>query len=144
MRQSDITGLIVQRMLLGKDYVQRVCEALPELAEARDPDLRLTEAPSCAGWSPVARRCPPPFTRKWLTEGSTASARHCWKPSVEVHPADQIVEIYTRAPWRCPGVRHDHGPLLFRTHFIRSKTPVGATARWRTHALLLGGPRRCT
>ena len=39
LRQSDVSGLIVQRKLLGKDYVDRVCDALPELRERDTPDL---------------------------------------------------------------------------------------------------------
>src|SRR5580698_10695852 len=39
LRQSDVSGLIVQRTLLGKDYVARVCDALPEMRSSDDPDL---------------------------------------------------------------------------------------------------------
>src|ERR1700754_1300903 len=31
LRQSDVAGLFVQRSLLGHDYVERLCEALPDL-----------------------------------------------------------------------------------------------------------------
>lgn len=127
LRQSDITGLIVQRTLLGKDYVQRVCEALPELAEARDPDLRLTEAPFLRWVVSSGPSLPAAIhPEEWLTEGSDSVSEALLEAvESEVHPADQIVEIYTSGSMALPkGVRHDHGPLLFRTHFIRSKTPV--------------------
>src|SRR5579863_3275260 len=51
LRQSDISGLIVQRHLLGYDYVERLCEALPTLREGgaalreTGPELRLTQVP---------------------------------------------------------------------------------------------------
>lgn len=44
MRQSDIGGVIVQRRLLGNDYVERLSDALPELNES-GPDLRVFRTP---------------------------------------------------------------------------------------------------
>jgi acyl-CoA synthetase (AMP-forming)/AMP-acid ligase II len=39
----------------------------------------------------------------------------------EVHPADQMIEIYTSGSMALPkGVKHNHGPALFRTHYMRS------------------------
>jgi acyl-CoA synthetase (AMP-forming)/AMP-acid ligase II len=39
----------------------------------------------------------------------------------EIHPADQMLEIYTSGSMALPkGVRHNHGPVLFRTHYLRS------------------------
>src|SRR5262245_16075278 len=45
LRQSDVTGLVVQRKLLGHDFVQRLSEALPDLVERPDPDLRIARTP---------------------------------------------------------------------------------------------------
>jgi len=43
----------------------------------------------------------------------------------EVHPTDQALEIYTSGSMALPkGVRHNHGPVLERTHFIRRMTPA--------------------
>ena len=43
LRQSDVAGLIVQRTLLGRDYVERLCEALSELRERDNADLRIAK-----------------------------------------------------------------------------------------------------
>lgn len=127
LRQSDITGLIVQRTLLGKDYVQRVCEALPELAQAQNPDLRLSDVPFLR-WVVSSGPSLPAgiYPQEWLTEACDSVSETLLEAiESEVHPADQIVEIYTSGSMALPkGVRHDHGPVLFRTHFIRSKTPL--------------------
>ncbi len=45
LRQSDVSGLIMQRRQLGHDYVDRLCEALPELLGSDNPDLRLSRTP---------------------------------------------------------------------------------------------------
>ena len=38
----------------------------------------------------------------------------------EVHPTDQLMEIYTSGSMALPkGVRHNHGPVLFRAHWLR-------------------------
>ena len=43
----------------------------------------------------------------------------------EVHPSDQMIEIYTSGSMALPkGVKHHHGPVLFRTHYIRSMLPL--------------------
>jgi len=44
LRQSDVSGLIVQRRFLGNDYVERLCEALPALGEGKDSELRIHRA----------------------------------------------------------------------------------------------------
>jgi acyl-CoA synthetase (AMP-forming)/AMP-acid ligase II len=39
----------------------------------------------------------------------------------EVHPSDQMIEIYTSGSMALPkGVKHHHGPVMFRTHYMRS------------------------
>ena len=48
IRQSDVSGLLIQRKLLGHDYVDRLCEALPELREATGPELRVARVPFSA------------------------------------------------------------------------------------------------
>lgn len=127
LRQSDVTGLIVQRTLLGKDYMQRVCDALPELAQARHPDLRLTATPFLR-WVVSSGDSLPAGIRplEWLTDASDSASEELLElVEAEVHPADQIVEIYTSGSMALPkGVRHDHGPTLFRAHFIRAMSPA--------------------
>ena len=127
LRQSDITGLIMQRTLLGNDYAKRLCDALPELAVAKDPALRLPQVPFLrwvvsSGWSlPAALH-----DVEWLT-ASAASVSEALLLEVEseTHPTDQLMEIYTSGAMAAPkGVKHNHGPTLFRTHFICSMTPI--------------------
>jgi len=43
----------------------------------------------------------------------------------EVFPADQLLEIYTSGSMALPkGVKHNHGPVMFRTHYLRKMTPA--------------------
>lgn len=127
LRQSDISGLIVQRTLLGKDYVQRLCEALPELAEATGPNLRLSRAPFLR-WIVSSGNALPVgiHPMSWISDASeTVSEELLSEVESEIHAADQMVEIYTSGSMALPkGVRHDHGPVMFRTHYLRSKLQI--------------------
>jgi acyl-CoA synthetase (AMP-forming)/AMP-acid ligase II len=127
LKQSDITGLIVQRELLGKDLVERLCDALPELSESRTPELCLHEAPFLR-WVVSEGKNLPAAVRalSWLSEPAEAfSPELLAAVENEVHPTDQAVEIYTSGSMALPkGVRHNHGPVLFRTHFLRRMTPM--------------------
>ena len=40
----------------------------------------------------------------------------------EIHPGDQMIrDLYTSGSMALPkGVKHNHGPALFRTHYLRS------------------------
>ena len=123
VRQSDVAGLIVQRSMLGKDFVERLCDALPELQES-PPGLRLPQVPflrwivSSGDGLPAALH-----DLDWLTaESGTVSAELLLQIESEIHPGDQILEIYTSGSMALPkGVKHNHGPLLFRTHYIRKR-----------------------
>jgi acyl-CoA synthetase (AMP-forming)/AMP-acid ligase II len=120
LRQSDVAGLIVQRRFLGIDYVSRLREALPEL-DHQGPDLRIAKTP---------------FLRWIVSTGDDLPASVCGIETLtaaaatvddallraaerEVHPADQMIEIYTSGSMALPkGVRHNHGPVLFRARYI--------------------------
>jgi len=121
LRQSDISGLIVQRHLLGYDYVERLCEALPELREM-GPELRLKRAPYLR-WIAVDEGAVPAamVTLDALTAGAATYGEDLLREvEDEVYPTDQIIEIYTSGSMALPkGVRHNHGPVLFRTHYMR-------------------------
>jgi len=121
LRQSDVTGLIVQRTFLGHDYVERVCEALPELRDAASPDLRLPQTPflrwivSTGDDLPASIQDIGAFT----ASASSVSEELLREVESEVHTTDQLIEIYTSGSMALPkGVRHNHGPLLFRTHYL--------------------------
>ncbi len=134
LRQSDVTGLIVQRSLLGYDMVERLVDALPALATCENPDLRLPDVPflrwivTTGGNLPASVR-----DQQWLDE-LAASVDDSLLDSVEreVHPADRLLEIYTSGSMALPkGVGHNHGPVLFRTHYLRSMTPAATRGAQR-------------
>jgi acyl-CoA synthetase (AMP-forming)/AMP-acid ligase II len=122
LRQSDVAGLIVQRSYLGHDYVERICEALPELRETADPDLRIANAPFLR-WIVSTGDGLPSSIRDIGTlaqAGASVSEEMLLEIESEVHPTDQMIEIYTSGSMALPkGVKHNHGPVLFRTHYLR-------------------------
>jgi acyl-CoA synthetase (AMP-forming)/AMP-acid ligase II len=123
LRQSDVAGLIVQRSLLGNDYVERLCEALPDLAESRNPDLRIARTPFLRWVVSTGEALPPSFHDMEFLTGTaeTVSEDFLREVESEVHAADQAMEIYTSGSMALPkGVKHNHGPALFRAHYIRS------------------------
>lgn len=121
LRQSDVAGLIVQRNFLGHDYVERICDALPELREASSPDLRLTKAPFLRWIVSTGEGLPASIgDMSFLTDAAASVSEDMLREmESEVHPTDQIVEIYTSGSMALPkGVKHNHGPVLFRTHYL--------------------------
>jgi acyl-CoA synthetase (AMP-forming)/AMP-acid ligase II len=128
LRQSDVAGLLLQRHLLGNDYVDRICQALPELSEGDSPDLRIPRVPylrwiACTGLSLPATIHDMSLL---LRNAGTVSDELLINIESEVHPSDQMIEIYTSGSMALPkGVKHDHGPVLFRTHYLRSMLPLG-------------------
>jgi acyl-CoA synthetase (AMP-forming)/AMP-acid ligase II len=124
LRQSDVSGLIVQRKLLGNDYVDRLCEALPELLQGDSPDLRLSKTPYLR-WIVSTGEGLPPTVRdlSYLTDAAGAvSEELLLEIESEVHSTDQMIEIYTSGSMALPkGVKHTHGPVIYRGHYIRTK-----------------------
>jgi acyl-CoA synthetase (AMP-forming)/AMP-acid ligase II len=127
LRQSDVTGLIMQRSLLGNDYVERLCDALPELATADGPELRIPEVPYLRWVISTGDSLPAAVhAMDWLTAAAASVSEDLLLAvESETHPTDQLMEIYTSGAMAAPkGVKHNHGPTLSRTHFIRSMTPI--------------------
>lgn len=123
LRQSDVSGLIVQRTLLGHDYVERMCDAMPAL-RGSGPDLRLPEAPYLRWIVSSGEGLPASIRGLDYLSGAAATVSEELLRAVEseVHPTDQMVEIYTSGSMALPkGVKHHHGPVLFRTHYLRSR-----------------------
>lgn len=121
LRQSDVGGLIVQRSLLRNDYVERMCEALPGLREGASPDLRLAETPFLRWVVSSGEGLPPGILdQSWLTEaGASVSDAMLRAIESEVHPTDQMMEIYTSGSMALPkGVKHCHGPAMFRADYL--------------------------
>lgn len=121
LRQSDLQGLIIQREQLGKDYVERLFQALPELADSKRGELRIARVPYMRWVVSSGRDLPDAVGgMDWLTDaGTDVSDEMLLEIESEVHPTDQLVEIYTSGSMALPkGVRHLHGSTLFRTHWL--------------------------
>jgi acyl-CoA synthetase (AMP-forming)/AMP-acid ligase II len=123
LRQSDVAGLFVQRHLLGNDYVDRLCEALPELRDGGSADLRIPRVPYLRWIVSTGVALPAAIHEMSFlaTRASTVSEDLLVQTESEVHSSDQMIEIYTSGSMALPkGVKHAHGPVLFRTHYLRS------------------------
>ena len=121
LRQSDVSALIVQREFLGNDYVERLCDALPELRSAASPELRIARTPFLR-WIVATGEALPASVHPvdFLTgAAATISEELLREAEAEVHPTDQLIEIYTSGSMALPkGVKHNHGPAIFRAHFM--------------------------
>jgi acyl-CoA synthetase (AMP-forming)/AMP-acid ligase II len=121
LRQSDVAGLIVQRHFLNTDYVARLREALPEL-DACGPDLRIAKTPFLRWIVSTGEDLPRSVQPLSVITDAAASVDEAFLREVEaeVHPTDQMVEIYTSGSMALPkGVKHNHGPSMFRAHSLR-------------------------
>jgi acyl-CoA synthetase (AMP-forming)/AMP-acid ligase II len=121
LRQSDISGLILQRSFLNTDYVARVCDALPELRES-GPELRLAKTPYLRWIVSTGDDLPASVQDMGFLTGAADSVSEEFLRELEseVHPTDQMIEIYTSGSMALPkGVKHSHGPVLFRAHYLR-------------------------
>ena len=121
LRQSDVCGLVVQRSFLGNDYVERLRDALPELAAGQGPDLRIARTPFLR-WIVSSGEDLPATVHplSWLTDAAASVGADLLREAeAEVHPTDQLIEIYTSGSMALPkGVKHNHGPAMFRAHFM--------------------------
>jgi acyl-CoA synthetase (AMP-forming)/AMP-acid ligase II len=127
LRQSDAGGLIVQRSLLGHDYVERLVDALPALREGASRDLRLPQAPYLRWVVSTGADLPASIgdLGEIFADAGSVSEELLAQVESEVHPTDQMIEIYTSGSMALPkGVKHLHGPILYRTHYIRSMTAI--------------------
>ncbi|MFC6621133.1 class I adenylate-forming enzyme family protein [Novosphingobium panipatense] len=122
LRQSDIQGLVVQRTMLGKDLIERLMEALPELEGQEQGRLRLPSVPYLR-WIVSAGTALPACVGKstFLTDAAGSVSDDLLRSvEAEVHPTDQMIEIYTSGSMALPkGVRHGHGAVCLRSHTLR-------------------------
>lgn len=127
LRQSDVSGLIVQRTFLGNDYVERLCEALPDLRMGATPELRIARAPYLR-WIVAAGDNLPATIHgmDYLTGAADSFSEDMLREAEsEVHTTDQLIEIYTSGSMALPkGVKHNHGPAMFRAHFMRETSGI--------------------
>lgn len=124
LRQSDVAGLIVQREVLGHDLVERLCDALPSLREATGADLRLARTPFLRWVLSSGEDLPASIGDIGVLaeEARTVGEDLLREVESEVHAADQMIEIYTSGSMALPkGVKHNHGPVLFRTACVASQ-----------------------
>jgi acyl-coenzyme A synthetase/AMP-(fatty) acid ligase len=122
LRQSDVAGLIVQRSFLGHDYIDRLCEALPELHSIGSAELRIGKVPYLRWIASFGESRPRSiYGMDYLTQAAqSVSEELLIEAEVEVHPTDQLIEIYTSGSMALPkGVKHNHGPTMFRAHCMR-------------------------
>ncbi|MEY2926475.1 MAG: hypothetical protein RL367_952 [Pseudomonadota bacterium] len=120
LRQSDIAGLIVQRSLLGHDLVDRLCDALPML-RTDGPELWMAQTPYLRWIAATGPDLPPGIQDMTAITSAAVSVSPAILTAMEaeIHPADQLIEIYTSGSMALPkGVRHLHGPALYRTHYM--------------------------
>ena len=132
LRQSDIAGLFVQRSLLGHDLVERLCDALPELRAAQPGALRIPAAPYLrwvVSWGPDLPSAI--STLDDLTaQADTIADDLLAAVEAEVHPTDQMLEIYTSGSMALPkGVKHLHGPVVFRAGYLARMTERNRDSR---------------
>lgn len=123
LRQSDVAGLIVQRKLLGHDYVERLSEALPELKAADCAALRVPDVPYLRWIVSSGESLPAAFRGLAALNDAASSVSESVLEAVEaqVHSTDQMIEIYTSGSMALPkGVRHNHGPVVFRAKWLSS------------------------
>ncbi len=121
LRQCDVSTLIVQRELLGRDYVERLCEALPGLAEAKPGMLFLPQAPYLRWVVSTGEGLPPALLQLGdiVAGGAAVDLSILHEVEAEVHSSDQMIEIYTSGSMALPkGVKHNHGPVLFRAEYV--------------------------
>ncbi|MFM6932461.1 MAG: class I adenylate-forming enzyme family protein [Novosphingobium sp.] len=127
LRQSDIGGLIVQRRFMGYDYAERLAEALPGLGEAGSGPLALPEVPFLRWVASTGQGLPARMIDLAAITGDAGMVGEdvLLQVESEVHLADQMVEIYTSGSMALPkGVRHNHGPVLFRTGYLRGMLSI--------------------
>ncbi|HEX7819517.1 MAG TPA: class I adenylate-forming enzyme family protein [Sphingobium sp.] len=137
LRQSDVSALFVQRTLLRHDYVERLCDALPGLRTASGPDLRIADAPYLRWIVSTGDDLPASILSlpTLLAAGESVGEDLLRAVEAEVHPADQMVEIYTSGSMALPkGVKHLHGPAMARAAFIAEMT--GARRGGQVNAVL--------
>lgn len=130
LRQSDVSGVILQRQLLGKDYVTRLCEALPALLEVDckiNTSLYIEDVPYLRWLVSSGPDLPTSFhDMNWLSDAATSVSQSVLDAvEGEVHGTDQVMEIYTSGSMAMPkGVKHTHGALMRRIHYVSSMIDV--------------------
>ncbi len=136
LRQSDVAGLIVQRHFLGNDYAERLCDALTGLRDG-GPELRIAGVPFLRWIISSGAALPSGFRDfSYLTDvADTVPEALLLEVEAEVHPADQMVEIYTSGSMTLPkGVKHLHGPVMSRNHYVARMT--GRKRGAQVHAMM--------
>ena len=123
LRHADVDGLFIQDGYLNHDYVARMEEALPSLAQQGTPRLFLPEAPYLRAiyvWGDCDRSWaqPGPDALLHAADDQPSIDReflHCVEANVT--PADLLFMIYTSGSTADPkGVVHYHGSVVRHTY----------------------------
>jgi acyl-coenzyme A synthetase/AMP-(fatty) acid ligase len=109
LRHADVHTLIMVPRLLAHDYVTRIEEAVPGLAEATGPELHLSSVPYLRRVR-VLGGC----DRRWDGgDGATVDAELLRAVEVQVRPADLGAIIYTSGSTADPkAIVHSQGVLV--------------------------------
>ena len=121
LRQSDVSGLILQREFLGKDYVERLCNALPDLRQAGRGILLLSQAPYLRWIVSTGEGRPASIgdLEDVAADAENISEAFLEEVETEVYSSDQMIEIYTSGSMALPkGVKHNHGPAVYRGEYM--------------------------
>lgn len=115
---ADLHTILATPTLLGKPTLERLCAAIPGLADAGSGPLQLPAAPHLRNVLPLGVTAEAwPSTWPQAAEPAMREAAEA-----RVRPADDLVVIYTSGSTANPkGVIHVHGAAIRHSHFIASQ-----------------------
>jgi acyl-CoA synthetase (AMP-forming)/AMP-acid ligase II len=141
LRHADVDTLFVQDRYLRHDYVTRLVDALPSLADQKGKRLFLPEAPylrSIHVWggsvSPEWAHASPDALRALADNTPAIDDDFLARVEAEVTPSDLLLTIYTSGSTADPkGVAHYHGSVVRHSYQMsRDFTLLAAGDRMAT------------
>ena len=136
LRFGDIDTLLVRDEHMGHDYLERLEQALPGLAEQAGGTLHLPEAPylrRVVVWGEGGRPWSQSGPEAFLEQGEAAPAiDEAYLRAVEdaVTPADLMLMIFTSGTTADPkGVPHTHGTAIRHSHVLLNVWQIEAGDR---------------
>lgn len=138
LREADVDTLVVASTVLGKDFLERLERAIPELATQKTTNVVVRSHPFLRRIIAVGNT-----DRPWAIRGAEAVAAQA-VPAIddaflrevesEVTPSDLLIGICTSGSTAHPKiVIHSHGSLVRMTHAYRPGT-FGMTANDRSYS----------
>lgn len=138
LRLGDVSTLVLGPSMLGKDMAGFLEEAIPGLADARDPDLFLPELPYLRSiW--MTGDCDRSWARGESLDPDVGDSRVSDEMLAAVEdqvvPADLATVVYTSGSSALPkGVMHTHSSI------VRTTAPFGAMRVTDNPSILCGFP----